>query len=62
MARRSGGRALERLAARALAAARRGIGLLVIADATSPPTLAIPSVLAVGAVHAALTAAGLRGR
>ncbi len=55
--------ALERLAARALAAARRGIGLLVISDGTfTLDRLPIPSVLAVGAVHAALTAAGLRGR
>ncbi len=55
--------ALERLAARALASARRGIGLLVISDATfTTDRLPIPSVLAVGAVHAALTAAGLRGR
>ena len=55
--------ALERLAARALASARRGCGLLVISDATSTADrLPIPSVLAVGAVHAALTAAGLRGR
>ena len=41
----------------------RGIGLLVISDATfTTDRLPIPSVLAVGAVHAALTAAGLRGR
>jgi glutamate synthase domain-containing protein 2/glutamate synthase domain-containing protein 3 len=55
--------ALERLAARAVSLARRGVGLLVISDAgLSLDRLPIPSVLAVGAVHAALTAAGLRGR
>jgi glutamate synthase domain-containing protein 2/glutamate synthase domain-containing protein 1/glutamate synthase domain-containing protein 3 len=55
--------ALERLAADALAAARGGSEVLVVSDAGfdlgRPP---IPSVLAIGAVHTALTGAGLRGR
>ena len=55
--------ALVRLAAQAVASARRGVGLVVVSDAGfSIERLPIPSVLAVGAVHAALTAAGLRGR
>ncbi|MET1231361.1 MAG: glutamate synthase large subunit, partial [Candidatus Limnocylindrales bacterium] len=55
--------ALERLVVRALSSARRRPGLLVISDrGMSIEHLPIPSVLAVGAVHAALTEAGLRGR
>ena len=55
--------ALDRLVAQALAAARRRSGLLVITDiGMTIDRLPIPSVLAVGAVHAGLTAAGLRGR
>jgi glutamate synthase domain-containing protein 2/glutamate synthase domain-containing protein 1/glutamate synthase domain-containing protein 3 len=55
--------ALERLAADALSAARRGIEVVVICDeALSLERPPIPSILAVGAVHTALTRAGLRGR
>jgi len=55
--------ALERLAREAVAASRRGAEVLVISDAAATlDRLAVPSILAVGAVHAALTAAGLRGR
>ena len=55
--------ALERLAARALASARRASGCSSSrTTGFSFDRLPIPSVLAVGAVHAALTAAGLRGR
>jgi glutamate synthase domain-containing protein 2/glutamate synthase domain-containing protein 1/glutamate synthase domain-containing protein 3 len=54
---------LERLARDAVAAARRGIGVLLLTDAAwTIDRLPIPSVLATGAVHTALTAAGLRGR
>ena len=56
-------RRLERLAAQARAAAAAGVELLVVTDRAfgleRPP---IPSALAVGAVHTALTRAGLRGR
>jgi len=57
-------RALERLRAEALSAVRaRRVRLLVISDrALSLDRLPIPSPLAVGAVHSALTGAGLRGR
>ncbi len=55
--------ALDNLAGAAVAAARRGVELIVLSDRgftlASPP---IPSVLAVGAVNTALTDAGLRGR
>ena len=55
--------ALDRLAADAVAAARGDTTLLVLTDAAwSIDRLPIPSILATGAVHAALTAAGLRGR
>ena len=55
--------ALDRLAAEAVAASRRGAQLLVLTDAAwSLERLPIPSILATGAVHTALTAAGLRGR
>jgi glutamate synthase domain-containing protein 2/glutamate synthase domain-containing protein 1/glutamate synthase domain-containing protein 3 len=57
-------RALDRLTAEALAAARGGRArLFVISDrGFSARKLPIPSALAVGAVHTALTEAGLRGR
>ena len=55
--------AVERLGAVALAAVDDGAELLIISDAAAeldrPP---IPSVLAIGAVHTALTDAGRRGR
>ena len=55
--------ALERLAGEAVANARRGVDILVLTDvAWSIDRLPIPSILATGAVHTALTAAGLRGR
>jgi glutamate synthase domain-containing protein 2 len=55
--------ALERLATEAVTAARRGTDVLVLTDAAwSLDRLPIPSILATGAVHTALTAAGLRGR
>jgi glutamate synthase domain-containing protein 2/glutamate synthase domain-containing protein 1/glutamate synthase domain-containing protein 3 len=55
--------ALERLAAEAVRAAETGTELVLVSDrAFSPARLPIPSVLAVGAVHTALTEAGLRGR
>jgi glutamate synthase domain-containing protein 2/glutamate synthase domain-containing protein 3 len=55
--------ALERLAADAVAAARRGIEIVVISDdGFSLERLPVPSILAVGAVHTALTRAGVRGR
>ncbi len=55
--------ALDRLAAEAVAAARGHAELLVLTDtAWSIDRLPIPSILATGAVHTALTAAGLRGR
>jgi glutamate synthase (NADPH/NADH) large chain/glutamate synthase (ferredoxin) len=55
--------ALERLASDAVAAARRDTGLLVLSDAAwSVDRLPVPSILATGAVHTALTGAGLRGR
>src|SRR4029079_11655883 len=55
--------ALSRLAADAVAAARRGTSVVLVTDAAwSVDRLPIPSILAVGAVHTALTAAGLRGR
>jgi glutamate synthase domain-containing protein 2/glutamate synthase domain-containing protein 1/glutamate synthase domain-containing protein 3 len=55
--------ALEALAGRALRAARRGCELLVVSDrGFDLERLPVPAILAVGAVHTALTAAGLRGR
>jgi len=56
-------RALDRLATDAVTAANAGAEVLVISDRSySADALPIPSILAVGAVHTALTAAGLRGR
>ncbi len=55
--------ALDRLAAEAVTAARRDAEVLVLTDAgCSLDRLPVPSILAVGAVHTALTGAGLRGR
>jgi glutamate synthase domain-containing protein 2/glutamate synthase domain-containing protein 1/glutamate synthase domain-containing protein 3 len=55
--------ALERLAADAVRLARGRTELLVLSDRHfSFGRLPVPSVLAVGAVHTALTRAGLRGR
>ena len=57
------GAALDRLAADATAAAERGVAVLVLTDArASVDRLPVPSILAIGAVHTALTSAGLRGR
>jgi len=61
----SGGleRRLDGLAAEARAAAAAGVELLVVTDrAFGLERSPIPSALAVGAVHTALTHAGLRGR
>ncbi|HXG25696.1 MAG TPA: glutamate synthase-related protein, partial [Candidatus Binatia bacterium] len=56
-------RVLDALARDAVWAARGRTELLVLSDAAFDlDRLPIPSVLAVGAVHTALTAAGLRGR
>ncbi len=57
-------RALDRLAEEAVWAASSGsVELLVVSDrAMALDRPAVPSVLGVGAVHAALTDAGLRGR
>ena len=55
--------ALDRLAAEAVAAARARAELLVLTDrAGRVERLPVPSILAAGAVHTALTEAGLRGR
>jgi glutamate synthase domain-containing protein 2/glutamate synthase domain-containing protein 1/glutamate synthase domain-containing protein 3 len=55
--------AVDRLRVDALAAVRGGATLLIVSDAGyDEDRLPMPSVLAVGAVHAALTEAGLRGR
>jgi glutamate synthase domain-containing protein 2/glutamate synthase domain-containing protein 1/glutamate synthase domain-containing protein 3 len=55
--------ALHTLARRAVRAARRGCELLVLSDrGFDLDRLPVPGILAVGAVHTALTAAGLRGR
>ncbi len=55
--------ALDGLAAAAVSASRAGIEVLVISDgALSVDRLPVPSILAVGAVHTALTDVGLRGR
>ncbi len=56
-------KAVERLATAALAAARRGVQLLMVSDRRANlDRMPIPSVLAVGRVHTALTDAGMRGR
>ncbi len=55
--------ALDRLAAEAVAAAGGRIDLLVVSDrGYHADRLPVPSILAAGAVHTALTRAGLRGR
>ncbi len=55
--------ALDRLGREAVAAARSAPTLAVVSDAAlGLDRLPVPSVLAVGAMHTALTAAGLRGR
>ena len=55
--------ALERLAGEAVAAAGQSVELVVVSDrAFDLERLPIPSVLSTGAVHSALTDAGLRGR
>jgi glutamate synthase (NADPH/NADH) large chain/glutamate synthase (ferredoxin) len=55
--------AIGRLATEARAAAELGATVLVVSDAgLDTDRLPVPSVLAVGAVHTALTEAGLRGR
>ena len=55
--------AIRRLASEAVAAAADGERVLVVSDlAVGPQCAPIPSVLAVGAVNAALTLAGLRTR
>ncbi len=55
--------ALTRLASDAVTAAERGVEVLIVSDAAlSIDRLPAPSVLAIGAVHTALTEAGLRGR
>ena len=55
--------ALDRLAADAVGASRRGADLLLLTDiVSSVDRLPVPSILATGAVHMALTAGGLRGR
>jgi glutamate synthase domain-containing protein 2/glutamate synthase domain-containing protein 1/glutamate synthase domain-containing protein 3 len=54
---------LDRLGREAVALARHGTDVLLLTDAAgSIDRLPIPSILAVGAVHTALTTAGLRGR
>ena len=54
---------LDQLARDAVASAQRGVEVLLITDAAwTIDRLPIPSILATGAVHTALTAAGLRGR
>jgi glutamate synthase domain-containing protein 2/glutamate synthase domain-containing protein 3 len=54
---------LERIAVETIVAAERGSELLVVSDhALVDGRLPVPSVLAVGAAHTALTEAGLRGR
>jgi glutamate synthase domain-containing protein 2/glutamate synthase domain-containing protein 1/glutamate synthase domain-containing protein 3 len=55
--------ALGRIAGEAVAAARDGAVAVVVSDrAFDAERLPIPSILAIGAVHAALTDAGVRGR
>jgi len=54
---------LARLATAAVTAAERGVEVLLVSDAAlSLDRLPVPSILAAGAVHTALTASGLRGR
>ncbi len=56
-------RALDRVVSQAESAARRGADLIVISDrAAGERRLPVPSLLAVGAAHAALTDLGLRHR
>jgi glutamate synthase domain-containing protein 1 len=53
---------LDRLAAEAVSAARRGTDVLIVSDRRiRDGRMPAPSVLAVGAVHTALTDVGLRG-
>ncbi len=55
--------ALRRLAAAGVTAAEAGVEILVVSDAAlGMDRLPVPSILAAGAVHTALTDAGLRGR
>jgi glutamate synthase domain-containing protein 2/glutamate synthase domain-containing protein 1/glutamate synthase domain-containing protein 3 len=55
--------ALDRLARAAVMAAERGTDVLVISDrGFDAEHLPVPAILAAGAVHTALTEAGLRGR
>ncbi|HYN69500.1 MAG TPA: glutamate synthase central domain-containing protein, partial [Candidatus Eisenbacteria bacterium] len=55
--------ALDGLAVAAVGAAERGADVLVLSDrGFDARRLPVPSVLAIGAVHTALTSAGLRGR
>ena len=55
--------ALDRLAKEATRAAERGATVLLVSDsAWSMDRLPVPSILSTGAVHTALTTAGLRGR
>jgi glutamate synthase domain-containing protein 2/glutamate synthase domain-containing protein 1/glutamate synthase domain-containing protein 3 len=57
------GVAIASLAHRSVSASRRGAEVVVLSDrGFSGARLPIPSVLAIGAVHAALAAAGRRGR
>jgi len=54
---------LDALATVAVRAAETGVDVVVVSDAAmSVERLAVPSILAAGAVHTALTDAGLRGR
>ena len=56
-------RRLGRIADEAVSASEAGIEILLVSDASmSLDRLPVPSILAVGAVHTALTGAGLRGR
>jgi glutamate synthase domain-containing protein 2/glutamate synthase domain-containing protein 1/glutamate synthase domain-containing protein 3 len=56
-------RAIDRLVADALRASRRGADLVVVSDASvGPDRIGIPSLLAIGAINAALTAGGRRDR
>jgi glutamate synthase domain-containing protein 2/glutamate synthase domain-containing protein 3 len=55
--------AIATLAAAAVAASERGVEVIVLRDdRLSADRLPVPSILAAGAVHTALTEAGLRGR
>jgi len=55
--------AVDRLTRQAVSASRSGMEVLVVSDRPAGGRrLPVPSVLAVGAVHTALTDAGLRGR